>query len=74
MSASTTVPIGVAAVVVVAIVGGAWWAASVSGKVDILTGSNTRQETDLNRLKEDVGTMKYDMRLIQQSFDSIKKK
>lgn len=64
LSASTTIPLGVAAALLLGAFGGIWWASSLSAKVDFLTN-------DLNGMRLNVNGMTNDIANIKKSVDRI---
>lgn len=76
LSAATTVPLGVAAALLLACFGGIWWASSLSSKVDYLTNDVNGVRVNMNNLASDISTIKKTVDRIEwaTSGDVTKKK
>lgn len=76
LSAATTVPLGVAAALLIACFGGIWWASSLSSKVDYLTTDVNGVRVNMNNLANDISTIKKTVDRIEwaTSGDTTKKK
>ena len=71
LSASTTVPIGIAVAAIGVTIAGAWWAATVSLKVDALTQVGSEVKSDVNNVKNDVNSMKFDLNSVKTSVNQL---
>lgn len=71
LTTNTTIQLSVAIVVAGAIFSGAWWASSISGKVDNIKTSSDKLETDMNNVKNDVSSIKFDVKSVQNSVNQI---
>lgn len=71
LSANTTVQLGLAILMFGAVFSGAWWASGISNKVDIITSSSNKLETDMANVKNDVSAIKYDVKSVQNSVNQI---
>lgn len=76
LSASTTVPLGVAAALLLACFGGIWWASSLSSKVDYLTSDLNNVRVNTNNIANDLATIKKTVDRIEwaTSSEATKKK
>lgn len=54
ISASTTVPIGLAFALLTATFGGVWWASTISSKLDYVSSDVTGMKNDVAQLKSTV--------------------
>lgn len=71
LSANTTIQLGLAVVILGATFSGAWWASSLSIKVDSITNASHKLENDMSNVKKDVGDIKYEVRQVQNSVNQI---